>query len=211
LDSRVAVDGGSAAAANASSAELDEAARVVGSLRPQLEQARQIADLIITALRAGGKVLACGNGGSALEAQHFAAELLGHFRAYRPALAALALTTEPGVLTAISNDFSYADVFARQVQGLARVGDVLVVFSTSGRSANVLAATRAARDLGVLTVALTGGDGGQIAALADHAIVVASAETARIQEGHLILLHIICDRIDAAFRASDGDAHDPDR
>jgi D-sedoheptulose 7-phosphate isomerase len=204
-------DGVTALAASRCDAELDEAVRVVQSLRAQLGRACHVADLMITALRAGGKVLACGNGGSALEAQHFAAELLGHFRAYRPALAAVALTTEPGVLTAISNDFSYADVFARQVQGLARPGDVLVVFSTSGRSANVLAATRAARDLGVLTVALTGGDGGQIAALADHALVVASAETARIQEGHLILLHIICDRIDMAFRGADGEGHHADR
>ncbi|HEX4656423.1 MAG TPA: SIS domain-containing protein [Streptosporangiaceae bacterium] len=180
--------------------ELDEAVRVVGSLRSEVESAQRVAELIVTALQGGRKVLTCGNGGSALEAQHFAAELIGHFRGDRAALAAVALTPDPGVLTAISNDFGYDDVFARQVQGLAGAGDVLLAFTTSGNSGNVVAATRAARDLGAHTVALTGGDGGRIAALAENVIVVASADTARIQEGHLILLHMICEQVDAAFR-----------
>lgn len=181
---------------------LDEAVRVVRSLRSEVESAQRVAELMVTALHSGGRILTCGNGGSALEAQHFAAELIGHFRGDRPALAAIALTPDPAVLTAISNDFCYDDVFARQVQGLARPGDVLLAFSTSGNSANVLAAVRTARDLGARTVALTGGDGGALAALADHLIVVASADTAHIQEAHLVLLHIICEHIDAAFRAA---------
>src|SRR5258707_15661135 len=157
--------------------ELGEAVRVVRSLRSEVESAQRVAELIVTALRGGRKVLSCGNGGSALEAQHFAAELIGHFRGDRAALAAVALTPDPAVLTAISNDFGYDDVFARQVQGLAGAGDILLAFTTSGNSGNVVAATRAARDLGVHTVALTGGDGRRGPSPGRHAVIVPPGRT----------------------------------
>src|SRR5258708_38826939 len=149
--------------------ELDEAVRVVRSLRSEVESAQRVAELIVTALRGGRKVLSCGNGGSALEAQHFAAELIGHFRGDRAALAAVALTPDPGVLTAISTDFGYDDVFARQLQGLAGAGDILLAFTTSGNSGNVGAAARAARALGGRTGALAGGGGGRAAPRAARA------------------------------------------
>src|SRR5258708_10593777 len=178
--------------------ELDEAVRVVRSLRSEVESAQRVAELIVTALRGGRKVLSCGNGGSALEAQHFAAELIGHFRGDRAALAAVALTPDPGVLTAISNDFGYDDVFARQLQGLGGAGDILLAFTTSGNSGNVVAATRAARDLGVHTVALTGGGGGPVPAPAEHVIIVAPADTAPLQEGRPLPLPTICPQGGAA-------------
>ncbi len=156
--------------------------------------------LMAAALRAGGKVMACGNGGSAADSQHFAAELLNRFEKERPPLAALALTTDTSTLTSIANDYSFEQVFAKQVAGLGRAGDVLLAISTSGNSPNVIAAISAAHDRGVRVVALTGKGGGAIASqLADDDVhlCVPADRTARIQEVHLVTIHCLCDGIDA--------------
>ncbi|HTQ77672.1 MAG TPA: phosphoheptose isomerase [Burkholderiales bacterium] len=157
------------------------------------------AALMAGALAAGGKVLACGNGGSAGDAQHFAAELVNRFEVERPPLAAIALTTDSSALTSIANDYSYDQVFEKQLRALGRRGDVLLAISTSGNSASVVAAVAAARQLGVTTVALTGRGGGRISAQLtpdDVHICVPHERTVRIQEVHLLALHCLCDGID---------------
>lgn len=140
-------------------------------------------------IRDGGKVLVCGNGGSAADAQHFAAELLGRFEKERSAWPSIALTTDTSILTAIGNDYGFSDVFARQVQGLGRKGDALIGISTSGRSENVLRAVAAAKERGLFTVGVLGRDGGTIRPAVDAAVVVSDAATARIQEAHIFILH----------------------
>jgi D-sedoheptulose 7-phosphate isomerase len=155
--------------------------------------------LLADALRKGGKVLACGNGGSASDSQHFAAELINRFEMERAPLAALALTTDTSNLTSIANDYAYEQVFAKQLKALGRRGDVLLALSTSGNSANVLEAIRTARELGVHVIGLTGNGGGKMAALLgadDVHICVPHKRTARIQEVHLLVLHCLCDAID---------------
>ncbi len=155
--------------------------------------------LLAEALRKGGKVLACGNGGSASDSQHFAAELINRFEMERAPLAALALTTDTSNLTSIANDYAYEQVFAKQLKALGRRGDVLLALSTSGNSANVLEAIRAAHELGVQVIGLTGNGGGKMAALlgaGDVHICVPHKRTARIQEVHLLVLHCLCDAID---------------
>jgi D-sedoheptulose 7-phosphate isomerase len=157
-------------------------------------------EAMATALKAGGKIMACGNGGSAADAQHFAAELLNRFERERPPLAAIALTTDTSTLTSIANDYHYDQVFAKQVRGLGRAGDVLLAISTSGNSPNVLAAMTAAREQDIRVVALTGKGGGKMAAVltaADIHLCVPADRTARIQEVHLLVLHCLCDGIDA--------------
>jgi D-sedoheptulose 7-phosphate isomerase len=151
------------------------------------------ARLIARSLAEGGKTMLCGNGGSAADCQHIAAELIGRMNGWeRPALAALALTTDTSALTALSNDFGYEMVFQRQVEALARPGDALVAISTSGRSQNVLRAVAGATRLGVSTVALTGEGGGPLADLVDIAIRVPSSDSQRIQEAHIAIGHVIC-------------------
>lgn len=146
----------------------------------------------VAALRAGNKVLFAGNGGSAAQAQHWAAELVNRFEADRPGLAAIALTTDASALTAIGNDHGYALTFSRQLEALGRRGDVLVALSTSGRSANVLRAVEAAARLGVVTVGFTGRSGGDLLGRCDHLIRVPSDRTPSIQEGHEVLGHLLC-------------------
>lgn len=166
------------------------------TLTPALCQAIVI---MSTALKQGRKILACGNGGSAADAQHFAAELINRFERERPALAALALTTDSSALTSIANDYDYTAVFARQVEGLGREGDVLLAISTSGQSPNVLCAIDAAKARGMPVVGFSGrGGGGMTARLTaeDSHLCVPSDRTARIQEVHLLLLHCLCDGID---------------
>lgn len=152
-----------------------------------------------TALADDHKILACGNGGSAADAQHFAAELVGRFERERPELAALSLATDTSILTAVGNDYHYNDIFSKQVRALGRQGDVLLAISTSGNSANVLAAVEAAHQRNMLVVALTGKNGGKMRAAlneTDIHICVPAERTARIQETHLLVLHCLCDGID---------------
>jgi D-sedoheptulose 7-phosphate isomerase len=154
---------------------------------------------IQAALRAGGKVLVFGNGGSASDAQHVAAELVGRFQRERAGLAALALTTDTSVLTSVANDYSFERVFARQIEALGRAGDVALGITTSGASANVVAALQAARQAGLRTIAVTGRDGGNAGRAADIHINVPADSTARVQEVHRTLLHVICDLVERAF------------
>lgn len=157
------------------------------------------AQIMSDSLKSGGKVLACGNGGSAADAQHFSAELLGRFERERQELAAIALTTDTSAITAIANDYSYDMIFAKQVRGLGAKGDVLIAISTSGNSSNVIEAMNAARTKGMIVVALTGRDGGKMGAVLganDVHLNVSSNVTARIQEVHILILHCLCDAID---------------
>ncbi len=165
---------------------------------PQVTQAARVAAVMIAAIRRGGRVFFFGNGGSAGDAQHLAGELLGRFLYDRRALAGQALTTDTSTITAVANDYSYADVFARQIAGLGRRGDVAVGITTSGNSPNVLKAFQQAKRLGLITVALTGGTGGQAANAADYAIIVPSRSTPRIQESHITLGHALCELVEAA-------------
>jgi D-sedoheptulose 7-phosphate isomerase len=156
-------------------------------------------DAVMGSITGGGKVMACGNGGSAADAQHFAAELVGRFERERPGLAAIALTTDTSILTAIGNDYDFAAIYSKQVQALGQPGDVLIAISTSGNSANVLAAIEAAHAREMTVVALTGRTGGRLRALlsdTDVLIAVPHDRTARIQEVHLLSLHCLCDAID---------------
>lgn len=157
-------------------------------------------DTMFAALANGNKILACGNGGSAADAQHFAAELIGRFERDRPGLPALALTTDASVLTAVSNDYAYDQVFARQVRALGQPGDVLLAITTSGNSANVLAAIAEAHEREMIVIALTGKGGGAVndtLADTDIHLNVPSERTARVQEVHLLTIHCLCDGIDA--------------
>jgi D-sedoheptulose 7-phosphate isomerase len=157
----------------------------------------------VALLSSGGRIFTCGNGGSAADAQHLAAELVGRFLLTRRAIASIALTTDTSILTAVANDFGYEQVFARQIEALARPGDMLVVFSTSGNSPNVVQAVQKAAGLGVETVAFLGGDGGQLAAMVTHPLIVAcTRHTPRIQEAHLLMLHAFCEHIETALAAT---------
>lgn len=152
-----------------------------------------VVQLLKTTFAAGGRVFACGNGGSAADAQHFTSEFTGRYEKDRRAYPAIALTTDTSALTAICNDYGYAHVFARQLEALARAGDVLVALSTSGNSANVVAAVEYARKHKITTVGLLGRDGGKLLPLVDHALVIPAAGTARIQEAHILILHLLCE------------------
>lgn len=159
----------------------------------------QAAELMVTSLRNGGKILVCGNGGSAADAQHFAGELVNRFEMNRPGLAAIAMTHDASVITSIANDFSFDDIFSRQVEALGRPGDILLAISTSGNSANVVAAVDRAGSTGMQTVVLTGGSGGK---LGEHDNVsvhlnIPHASTPRVQEMHITCLHILCSLVDA--------------
>ena len=169
----------------------------VDALAPQIARA---ATLMTECLLADGKILACGNGGSASDAQHFAAEMVGRFERERPELPAISLATDTSILTAIANDYDFAQVFAKQVRALGGAGDVLLAISTSGNSGNVVAAVDAAHERGMRIVALTGKGGGRIGELLtadDVHICVPHTVTARIQETHILSIHCICDVIDA--------------
>lgn len=166
----------------------------------------QAIDLMFTALANGNKILACGNGGSAADCQHFAAELVGRFERERNPLPALALTTDSSIMTAVGNDYSYREIFSKQVQAFGQPGDVLLAITTSGNSANVLAAAEAALEREMRIVALTGKDGGALGKMltdADVHINVPHSRTARIQEVHLVTIHCICDGIDVALFGGD--------
>ena len=161
-----------------------------------LAAARKIAAVIISALRAGNKLLIVGNGGSAADAQHIAAEIVGRYKQDRPAYAAIALTADTSALTAIANDYGFEQVFARQIAGLGQRGDVLLALSTSGRSPNILAALRVARERGLVTVGFTGIKGEALGALCDHLLAAPSDDTPVVQQIHLAVAHGICDEIE---------------
>ncbi len=176
------------------------------SARTKQQAAEQIADaieqaarLIIDSLAAGGKLALCGNGGSAADAQHIAGELVGRFRRERKAIAAIALTTDTSIITAIGNDYGFDRIFARQVEALLSAGDVLVAISTSGEAENVLQAVHVARKRGVRCIAMTGASGGRLADSVELCLKVPSDDTPRIQETHITIGHILCDLIEAAF------------
>ena len=174
-------------------------AQAIQSLARSVGLLQRMADMIIDSLRAGGKVLIFGNGGSAADAQHIAGELLGRFRRERPAFPAVALSTDTSTITAIGNDYSFDQIFARQVEGLIRPHDVAWGLSTSGNSANVVLALQAAHDRGAKTLAFTGGDGGNMAKVADLSLVISAEHTARIQEAHQLAYHILSDLVESAL------------
>lgn len=180
---------------------ISEHQAVTEQLRRQTPVLQQIAAAMTRAILSGNKILWCGNGGSAADAQHLAAELVGRFRRERRGLASVALTTDTSVLTSIGNDYGYEKIFSRQVEALAEPGDVLVGISTSGNSPNVCAAIEAARELGVFTVAFSGQAGGGIARLADLALCAPSTDTARVQETHILCGHMLCDWIEVTICA----------
>ena len=161
-----------------------------------LATARKIAAAVIAALRSGNKLLIIGNGGSAADAQHIAAEIVGRYKHDRPACAAIALTTDTSALTAIANDYGFEQVFARQLEGLGARGDVLLALSTSGRSPNILAALRIARQRGLVTIGFTGNTGEPLASLCDHLLAAPSDDTPVVQQIHLAVAHGICDEIE---------------
>ena len=185
-----------------------DSARLKQESAPGLAPAvARAAGLIADSLAAGGKVLTCGNGGSAGDAQHFSAELLNRFEMERPGLAAVALTTDSSTLTSIANDYAYEQIFSKQVHALGRAGDVLLAISTSGNSANVNAAVDAARKKGLKVVALSGKNGGEMASLLgdeDVEIRVPADRTARVQEVHLVVIHCLCDLVDRSLFSEGG-------
>lgn len=182
---------------------LAEHVELATGLTPLLPLAAEVGSLLIGMYQRNGRLFTCGNGGSAADAQHLVAELVGRYSRDRRPLAATALSVDPSVVTCIGNDYSFDDVFARQVRAVVNAGDVLVAFTTSGRSVNVVRALAAAQQQGATTVLFAGGDGGPAAEHADRALVVASTKTARIQEMHLLLLHLVIEQVDA-WAAQDG-------
>ncbi len=178
---------------------FDEHLRVIEELKQQQGTLEALARKMTDAVMDGKKVLWCGNGGSAADAQHLAAEFVGRFRRERKPLASIALTTDTSILTSIGNDYGYDQVFSRQVLALAEEGDIVVGISTSGNSKNVVEALEAARERGAFTVAMTGAGGGKMAGVADAAICVPTRDTARVQEGHILCGHMLCDWVELAW------------
>jgi D-sedoheptulose 7-phosphate isomerase len=169
-------------------------------LRDNLDILIRAIDAVVAAFQSGNKLLLFGNGGSAADAQHIAAEFVNRFRVERPPLPAIALTTDSSALTSIANDYDYSQVFAKQVQALGKPGDVAIALSTSGNSANVLAALEVCKHIHIGTIALTGGSGGKMASAVDYFLNVAgSTDTARIQESHILIGHVICEIVDATL------------
>lgn len=178
----------------------EECSRVIKlSIEQNAAAIEDAARMIVDSLLGGGKILVCGNGGSAADSQHFAAELVGRFLANRAPYAAISLTTDTSILTAVANDFGFDSVFERQVAALGRAGDVLVGISTSGNSPNVLRALDAAAVEGMKTISITGEGGGAMAAKSDILIAAASKETPRIQEAHSLIVHLLCGLVESAL------------
>lgn len=175
---------------------------VVRELSRQQGVLETIARAMSGAIHQGDKILWCGNGGSAADSQHLAAEIVGRFRRDRRGLPSIALTTDSSILTAVANDYGYQCVFSRQVEAIAKPGDILVGISTSGNSQNVLMAIHQARSMGVKTVAFTGQAGGKIGQIADHVLAIDSTDTARIQEAHILAGHMICDWLELEWLQS---------
>jgi D-sedoheptulose 7-phosphate isomerase len=178
---------------------IHDASRVIGSVASHETALRASGEAMSRALAAGGKILTAGNGGSAADAMHLAEELVGRYKGNRRALAAVALNSDATALTCIANDFSFDQIFSRQVEALGREGDVLVIFTTSGNSPNLLKALDAAKQRGMVTVALLGKTGGKAKGRADHEIIIASQDGARVQEAHTLILHLWLELIEAAL------------
>ena len=177
--------------------QLQHHVEVIAEIERTLaDRIAEAAEMLIAAMAEGKKLLIMGNGGSAADAQHFAAEIIGRFKLERRALPAIALTTDTSILTALGNDYGFDRIFSRQVEGLAQAGDVVVGISTSGNSPNVVAALAQARTMGCRTIGLLGKDGGCIREGVDLALIVPSDDTPRIQEGHITIIHIICDLLE---------------
>jgi D-sedoheptulose 7-phosphate isomerase len=171
-------------------------------LHTRIDQIIDLSNMVIESLKKGGKVMIFGNGGSAADSQHIAAELVGRYQKERQALPAIALTTNTSILTAIANDYGYDVVFAKQVEALGQKNDIVIGISTSGKAKNVAAGIKQAKKMGIKTIIFTGGDGGDIAKLADVSLVVPSKVTARIQEAHIAVGHIICELVEDYFASN---------
>lgn len=167
-----------------------QAINSIADLEPEL---KTVISAVATAVKAGHTVFSCGNGGSAADAQHFATELTGRYETDRRGYPAISLTTDSSALTSIGNDFGFEHIFSRQLDALGKQGDILIGISTSGNSKNVCEAVKVAKDKGILTIGLLGRNGGELAALVDHAIVIPVQSTPRIQEAHILILHLICE------------------
>lgn len=165
-------------------------------IKEKIDTITKIAHLIITSLKKGGKVIFFGNGGSASDSEHIAAELVGKFQKKRKALAAISLTNNTSLITALSNDYSYDIIFARQIEAIAHKNDIVIGISTSGKSKNVILGIKKAKKMGIKTIALTGGNGGSLKKLADISLIVPSYVTARVQEIHITIGHIVCELIE---------------
>lgn len=179
--------------------QIEESRDTIAALLEHEEAIAAICDQCVDALQSGRKILTCGNGGSSTDAMHLTEELVARYRSDRVALPSICLAADPSVLTCIGNDFGWEAVFARQVEAHGQEGDLLVAFTTSGKSENINRALRAARGRGLTTVGLLGKGGGEALELCDLAVVVPGSDTARIQEAHTLLLHLICEAVEAAF------------
>jgi D-sedoheptulose 7-phosphate isomerase len=182
---------------NSFSDRLDIHKSAISSLAPLEKDVSVVQQLIADCITSGGRILSCGNGGSAAESQHFATELCGRYRSNRLALPGISLNSDGTSLTCIGNDFGWDQIFARQVEAFGRTGDVFFAISTSGNSENVIEATKRANDLGLITVGLLGKGGGKLKDLVTHPLIVDSLDTAAIQECHLVLIHILCEPLEA--------------
>ena len=183
---------------------LKGSVEAIQSLRQHTDVIASVIDLLIDCVGGGGTIWTAGNGGSAAQALHLSEELVGRYRADRRPLASAMLASDPTALTCIANDFGFEQIFARPLTALARDRDVLVVLSTSGRSANIVAALSAARSIGCSTIGLLGGDGGESLSMCDHAIVEDASDSAWIQDAHQVLIHLLCERLDAWATTSTG-------
>ena len=183
--------------------QIQEHLDVIADVRSLDERINGVARAVIDCLQSGGKVLWMGNGGSAADSQHMAAEMVGRYLRNRTGLAAIALTTDTSTLTAVANDFGYESIFARQIEALCQPGDVAIGISTSGNSFNVNKALELAGRLGAVTVGFSGKNGGEMSQCVDHLLAVPSTVTARIQEAHILIGHILCDLVDARFAGDD--------
>ncbi|MBL7171032.1 MAG: D-sedoheptulose 7-phosphate isomerase [Candidatus Omnitrophica bacterium] len=175
---------------------LKESIKVKESVTREVDVIEEMVGVIVSAIKNGNKLLVFGNGGSAADAQHLVGELVGRFRMERKALNAIALSTNTSTITSIGNDYGFEYIFSRQIEGLAKKGDVCIGISTSGKASNVIAGIKMAKDLGVTTLALTGCDGGGLAKISDIALIVSSDSTPRIQEAHIAVIHIICEQVE---------------
>jgi len=182
---------------------IQESTDVKKSLLKKPEIIKEAAEIIVSTIKNGGKILICGNGGSASDAQHMAGELVGRFEAERKGISAIALTPDSALITAVSNDYGFENLFKRQVDALGKKGDLLIGITTSGNSINVINALKKAREMDLLTIAMTGEDGGEAFKIADLTIKVPSKRTCRIQESHITIIHILCGLAEKLFKPED--------